>query len=71
MTDPTTHHPSDPPPGEVECLACGTLRPIASFALADVGDCHACGYSGWAVPQRLSEHDRNALHAGFAGRRTQ
>jgi hypothetical protein len=70
MTDPTADYPSEPPPGEIECLACGTRRLVASLALSDVGECAACGYSGWALPQRLSEHDRNALHAGFAGRRT-
>jgi hypothetical protein len=71
MADHTTHHLPEPSPGEVECLACGTRRLVVSFALADIGDCTECGYSGWALPQRLSEHDRNMLQATFAGRRAQ
>jgi ribosomal protein L37E len=69
MTHPTDSTQHDPAPTEIECLACGTRRLVVSFALGDTGDCTACGYSGWALPDRLSEHERNVLQARFETRR--
>jgi DNA-directed RNA polymerase subunit RPC12/RpoP len=66
--NPTTDQLARTAPSEVECLACGSRRLVVGFARADIGDCPDCGYSGWADPQLLSDHDRSVLHRSLEAR---
>jgi hypothetical protein len=47
----------------VECLGCGdTRRVIASGHVhLEAGECHRCGYVGWARTAELNEPTRRAL----------
>jgi hypothetical protein len=46
----------------IECLSCGARRSAAGdLAHFDPGDCHRCGYVGWARAEDLTELARRML----------
>jgi ribosomal protein S27AE len=48
----------------IECLSCGARRSVAAgLAHFDPGDCHRCGYVGWARVEDLSEGARRTLRS--------
>jgi ribosomal protein S27AE len=51
-------------PFKVECLSCGARRVVAADAdrrHADPGECHRCGYVGWASCDELTAISRQQL----------
>ena len=60
----------DPPgPVVVECLACGAERSVPGLGLGEIGECPACGYTGWALPERLTDSERRRLHSALLSTR--
>jgi hypothetical protein len=47
----------------VECLSCGARRIIVGGARhhVDAGECHRCGYVGWALADELTAVVRRQL----------
>ena len=47
----------------VECLSCGARRVVADneYHHADPGECHRCGYVGWAASEDLTATLRRQL----------
>ncbi|HKF13888.1 MAG TPA: hypothetical protein VKB13_01530 [Gaiellaceae bacterium] len=47
----------------VECLSCGARRVVAATDRhhADPGECHRCGYVGWAASEDLTAALRRQL----------
>jgi Zn ribbon nucleic-acid-binding protein len=47
----------------VECLSCGARRIIvgAHHHHVDAGECHRCGYVGWALSDELTAAVRRQL----------
>jgi hypothetical protein len=51
-------------PFRVECLCCGARRVVADDAdrrHPDPGECHRCGYVGWASCDELNAASRRQL----------
>jgi hypothetical protein len=51
-------------PFRVECLSCGARRVVVSNAdrrHVDAGECHRCGYVGWASCGELNADSRRQL----------
>jgi hypothetical protein len=51
-------------PFRVECLSCGARRvvvPDEDDRHLDPGECHRCGYVGWASSDELTARSRRAL----------
>jgi hypothetical protein len=50
-------------PFRVECLSCGARRVVvvAGDGHGDPGECHRCGYVGWASSEELNETARRRL----------
>jgi ribosomal protein S27AE len=45
----------------VECLACGARRVVVVARHGDPGECHRCGYVGWASSEELTADARRRL----------
>jgi hypothetical protein len=46
----------------IECLSCGSRRTAAvETRLLDPGECHRCGYVGWARVEDLTEIARRLI----------
>jgi ribosomal protein S27AE len=48
-------------PFRVECLSCGARRIVAGGRHGDAGECHRCGYVGWASSEELTADARRLL----------
>jgi hypothetical protein len=49
-------------PYRVECLSCGARRIVAGGPRhGDPGECHRCGYVGWAASKDLTAAARRLL----------
>lgn len=46
---------------EVECLDCGTCRPVIDLSIDALGVCPACSYIGWTLAGSITETDLDAL----------
>jgi predicted RNA-binding Zn-ribbon protein involved in translation (DUF1610 family) len=60
-------------PFRVECLSCGARRIVVSNTdrrHVDAGECHRCGYVGWASSDELSAAARRRLRDRPLERRT-
>jgi hypothetical protein len=48
---------------KVECLSCGARRVVVEMHRnhVDAGECHRCGYVGWASSDELTQSARRLL----------
>ena len=56
----------------IECLGCGEARAVPAAAPGQQlfpGECHRCGYVGWAPSEALSEPTRRLLRERAVDRR--
>jgi ribosomal protein S27AE len=54
----------------VECLSCGAGRIVAGGPRhGDPGECHRCGYVGWASSEELTAEARRRLREHPPARR--
>ncbi len=56
----------------VECLSCGARRIVVVEAQpnhVDAGECHRCGYVGWASSDELTQNARRLLRDRPVARR--
>jgi hypothetical protein len=51
---------------EVECLDCGLRRGVTGLTTSQVGECPACGYLGWALPDTIDPLEREVRHAALS-----
>jgi Zn ribbon nucleic-acid-binding protein len=61
-----TTEPLDAGEETVECLACGALRHVRLDSTRSFTECSVCGYSGWAKPREIDEHDRLGIRRALA-----
>jgi hypothetical protein len=57
-------------PFRVECLSCGARRIVVGGPRhGDPGECHRCGYVGWASSEELTAEARRRLREHPLARR--
>ena len=57
-------------PFRVECLSCGARRVVVGGRRhGDPGECHRCGYVGWAASEELTADARRRLREHPLARR--
>jgi hypothetical protein len=54
---------------QIECLACGAVRPASGTRALELGECPCCGYLGWAYADELDRETQRLIMNGQLARR--